>query len=142
MKRVVLALLVLVSLCVLASCGTLEVGIERIPEPPAPTTTRVLTQEAVVTATRTTARSMPTPAPSPTPTNASANPTSPWGDLPPGLVYQLSGMLWAVDAQGKPVQVAGNADAILSPDGSSLISSTSPIKTRGCSIGGPVLATI
>ena len=48
--------------------------------------------------------------------------TSPWGDLPPGLVYRLLDVLWVVDAQGRPVQVAGNANATLSPDGMSLIS--------------------
>lgn len=47
---------------------------------------------------------------------------SSWGALPPGLVYRLSDALWVVDVQERPMQVAGNADAVLSPDGASLIS--------------------
>jgi hypothetical protein len=57
------------------------------------------------------------PTPTGSPSTAVPGPVEP----PVGLVYQLEGALWLVDADGRPVQVSDDPRAVLSPDGTELI---------------------
>ncbi len=47
-------------------------------------------------------------------------PSSPWE----GLVYQTQGALWRIDALGEPVQVFDDPQAVLSPDGTEVVTSS------------------
>lgn len=53
-----------------------------------------------------------------------ATPTQPiaWESLPPGLVYTTSDGLWLIDSNEQPVQIHNNPQAVISPDGTWLIS--------------------
>ncbi|MFB0535423.1 MAG: hypothetical protein ACETWR_10615 [Anaerolineae bacterium] len=55
---------------------------------------------------------------------ATATPTRPiaWKNLPPGLVYSTLDGLWLISADGQPVQIHNNPQAVPSPDGTQLLS--------------------
>jgi hypothetical protein len=59
----------------------------------------------------------------PAPTGT-ATPTQPitWESLPPGLAYTTSNGLWLIDSNEQPVQIHNNPHAVISPDGTRLIS--------------------
>ncbi|MDY7040139.1 MAG: hypothetical protein SVX38_04680 [Chloroflexota bacterium] len=59
--------------------------------------------------------------PAPTETATPAQPIS-WENLPPGLVYSAQDGLWLINADEQAVQIHNNPQAVLSPDGTRLLS--------------------
>jgi hypothetical protein len=61
---------------------------------------------------------------SPSAPSATDSPSQPvvWEDLPPGLVFSTSQGLWLVKADEQPLQIHNNPQAVLSPDGTQLLS--------------------
>jgi TolB protein len=53
--------------------------------------------------------------------SATATPQHARESPPPGLVYRLLGDLWLVDADGQEVQISSDPQAVLSPDGTKLL---------------------
>ena len=44
-----------------------------------------------------------------------------WTELPPGLLYYTTEALWQIDANEQPVEIYSNPGAVLSPDGTQLV---------------------
>jgi hypothetical protein len=61
---------------------------------------------------------------SPAAPSATDTPSQPvvWDELPPGLVFSTSQGLWLVKADEQPLQIHNNPQAVLSPDGTQLLS--------------------
>ena len=110
------------TLSFLTACGgTFEVGIERtasLDDVQVPMTTAMPDQGAEPTIAQTLQFStVPDPTETPTPV-----PPIAWENLPPALAYSTLDGLWLIASDEQPVQIHDNSQAVISPDGTQLIS--------------------
>ena len=120
-------LCVLLLILALSACGTLQIGFEHTPTPKETTGPLVTATKTVLSETATVASDTPTPTSAVTGeatyTNQTltATPQHARESPPPGLVYRLLGDLWLVDADGQKVQISSDPQAVISPDGTKLL---------------------